>query len=82
MTQRGDDLAISAELVDVRDNRRLWGGQYNRKLSDILVVQDEIAREISARLRLPLTGEENKQLAKQYSENNEAYLLYSLGKYH
>ena len=58
-------LTISAELVDVSDNRRLWGEQYNRKLSDILVVQDEIAREISEGLRLRLTGEEKKQLAKQ-----------------
>ena len=81
MTQRGDEVSISAELVDVRDNRRLWGGQYNRKQSNILVVQDEIAREITDGLRLRLTGEEKKQLAKQYTQNNEAYLLYNLGKY-
>ena len=81
MTHRGDDMTISAELVDVSDNRRLWGGQYNRKLSDILVVQDEIAREITEGLRLRLTGEEKKQLSKQPTENTEAYLLYSLGKY-
>ncbi len=82
VTQRGDDLTISAELVDVSDNRRLWGQQYSRKLSDILVVQNEIAREISERLRLPLTGEEKKQLAKQSTANNDAYLLYSLGNYY
>ena len=82
MTQWGEDVTISAELVDVSDNRRLWGGQYNRKKSDILVVQDEIAREITEGLRLRLTGEEKKQLAKQYTQNNEAYLLYSLGNYY
>jgi serine/threonine protein kinase/Tfp pilus assembly protein PilF len=81
LTQQGDGLAISAELVDVRDNRRLWGEQYSRKLSDILVVQEEIAREISEGLRLRLTGEEKKQLAKQHTENTEAYLHYSLGRY-
>jgi serine/threonine protein kinase len=81
MTQLGDDVTITAELVDVRDNRHLWGGQYNRKLSNILVVQDEIAREITSGLRLRLTGEQRKQLTKQYTENNEAYLLYSLGNY-
>jgi TolB-like protein/DNA-binding winged helix-turn-helix (wHTH) protein len=81
MTQRGDDVTISAELVDVRDNRRLWGGQYNRKLSDILAVQGEIAREISEGLRLRLTGEEQQRLAKQHTEDTEAYLLYSLGNY-
>jgi hypothetical protein len=69
-------------LVDVRDNSRLWGEQYNRKLSDILAVQEEIAREISEGLRLQLTGEEKKQLEKRYTQNTEAYLLYTLGRYH
>jgi len=82
MTKRGDELTISAELVDVRDNRRLWGEQYNRKLSDILVIQDEISREITRGMRLQLTGAEKQQLAKQYTENYDAYLLYSRGKYY
>ncbi|MDQ3258389.1 MAG: tetratricopeptide repeat protein, partial [Acidobacteriota bacterium] len=82
ISQRGDDLAISAELVDVRDNRRLWGAQYSRKLSDILSVQEEIAREISEGLQLRLTSEEKKRLAKQHTENTDAYLLYSLGNYY
>jgi serine/threonine protein kinase len=81
MTQRGDDLKISTELVDVRDNSRLWGEQYHRKLSDILSVQEEIARKISEGLRLRLSGEERKQLAKKYTENSDAYLLYSLGRH-
>ncbi len=82
MKQRGDDLTISTELVDVRDNSRLWGEQYTRKLSDILSVQEEIARRISEALRLQLTGEEKKQLEKRYTQNTEAYFLYSLGRYH
>ena len=82
MTQRGDDVTISAELVDVSDKRRLWGEQYRRKLSDILVVQNEIAQEITEGLRLRLTGEEKKQLARQHTQNNDAYLLYSSGNYY
>src|SRR2546425_2252432 len=82
LIQRGDDLTISAELVDVRDNRRLWGEQHNRKLSDILQVQEEIAREISEKLRLRLTGEERSQLAKHYTDNNEAYQAYLQGRYY
>lgn len=82
MTQQGDSLAVSTELVDVRDNRRLWGEQYNRKRSDILSVQEEIARKISEGLRLRLSGEEKKQLEKRYTQNTEAYFLYSLGRYH
>jgi len=82
LTKQGDILVISTELVDVRDNRRLWGEQYSRKLSDLLVVEAEIAQEISENLRLRLTGEERKQLAKRYTDNSEAYQLYLLGQYH
>lgn len=82
VVQRGDDLSISIELIDVRDNRRLWGEQYSSKLSEILAVQGRIAREISERLRLRLTGDEQKQLAKHYTENAEAYQLYLLGRHY
>jgi TolB-like protein/DNA-binding winged helix-turn-helix (wHTH) protein/Tfp pilus assembly protein PilF len=82
VTQRGDDLVINVELVDVRDNRHLWGQQYNRKLADITVVQTEIAQEISERLRLRLTGEERQRLAKRYTQSGEAYQLYVLGRYY
>ena len=81
LTQHGDRLSISAELVDVRDNRRLWGEQYNRNLSEILIVKDDIARQISTGLRLRLSGEEKKQLAKHDTDDPEAYRLYNLGNY-
>jgi tetratricopeptide (TPR) repeat protein len=81
LTQHGDDLVISTELVDVRDNRRLWGEQYNRKLSDILAVQTEIAQQISKNLRLRLSGEDRKLLARNYTEDTDAYRRYSLGMY-
>ena len=80
--QHGNDLSISAELIDVRDNRLLWGQQYTRKITDILAVQEEIAREISEKLRLRLTIEERTQLAKRYPENAEAYQLYLKGRYY
>ena len=80
--QRGDGLIVSAELVDVQDNRHLWGGQYNRKLSDILAVQEEISREISEKLRLKLTGQEQRQLAKRYTDNIEAYQHYLKGRFY
>jgi serine/threonine-protein kinase len=81
LTQQGDGLLISAELVDVKDDRRLWGEQYNRKLSDILVVQREIAQQISSGLRLRLSGEEKKEIAKQYTENPNAEIAYLKGRY-
>jgi serine/threonine-protein kinase len=78
---RGDDLAISIELVDARDNRQLWGERYNRKLSDMMQVQADISHAVSEKLRLRLTGEEQKLLAKRYTENTEAYQAYLKGRY-
>src|SRR5207253_120792 len=69
ITQLGDNLSISAELVDARTNSRLWGEQYNRNPTDILKVQTEIAREISERLRVKLTGEQQNRMTKRYTDN-------------
>src|SRR5439155_2559716 len=82
IVRRGDALSIRAELVDARDDTHLWGEEYNRRLSDILSVQEEIARDISGKLRRHLTGEEKKRLTKRYTENAEAYGLYLRGRYH
>jgi serine/threonine protein kinase/Tfp pilus assembly protein PilF len=82
LTERGDNLSISAELVDVRNDRQIWGEQYNRRLTDILAVQEEISREISEKLRSKLTGEQQKRLTKRYTEDTEAYQLYIKGRYH
>jgi serine/threonine protein kinase len=80
--QRNDELSISIELVDARDNSHIWGEQYNRKLSDILAVQEAISREVSEKLRVQLTGEEKKRLRKAATENPEAYQLYLKGRYY
>jgi eukaryotic-like serine/threonine-protein kinase len=76
VVQRGDDLSVSVELMDAQDNSHLWGAQYNRKLADIFAVQEEIAKEISEKLRLRLSGEEQELLTKRYTNNTEAYQLY------
>ena len=82
VTQRGDSLIISAELTDVRTNRSLWSEQYDRKLSDAVTVQREIAGEISLRLRERLTGEEKAKLSKGGTTDSEAYQLYLKGRYY
>ncbi len=81
VTQRGDSLNVQTELVDVLKVSQLWGAQYHRKLADILAVQEEIATEISDKLRLRLTGSEQKLLTKRYTQNTEAYQLYLKGRY-
>src|SRR5438128_5357182 len=81
ITQRGDNLTISAELVDVRYNKLLWGEQYERKMSELLSPQREIAREIVDKLQLKVSGQE-RGLAKHYTESNEAYQLYMKGRFY
>jgi TolB-like protein/DNA-binding winged helix-turn-helix (wHTH) protein/Flp pilus assembly protein TadD len=80
--QRGDNLIIKTELSDVRDNRQIWGEQYERKVSDLLALQKEIASSIVDNLKLRLTGEERNRLAKSHTDNAEAYELYLKGRYH
>ncbi len=80
MTQRGDGLSISVELINAQDNSEIWGQQYNRKLADVFAVQEEIAKEISEKLRLKLTGAERQQLAKRPTENIKAFQYYMQGR--
>jgi len=82
VVQRGDDLSVSAELVDAREDKQLWGEQYSRKLADIHSVQQEIATAISGNLRVRLTSEDKTRLAKSSPTNVEAYQLYLKGRYH
>jgi serine/threonine-protein kinase len=82
LLQRGDNLTVSAELVDVRDNKQLWGDQYQRKISDLLAVQREIATEISGSLRLKLSAPEQTRITKRYTDNPEAYQLYLQGRFY
>ena len=82
MIQRGDRLVVQTELVDVANDAQLWGGQFIRKLDDIFEVQEELARQISEKLRLRLTPEDEKRLAKRPTQNREAYQLSLKAQYH
>jgi serine/threonine protein kinase/Tfp pilus assembly protein PilF len=79
--QRGDDLSVSVELVDAREDKQLWGEQYSRKLADLHSVQQEIATSISENLRVRLTSEEKSRLVKSFEPKPEAYQLYLKGRY-
>jgi len=82
VTSRGDSLVIDVELTDARSNRNLWSEQYNRKLSDVLAVQSEIAGEVSARLREKLAGKAPAQIARGGTSDPAAYQLYLQGRYY
>jgi serine/threonine-protein kinase len=80
VAQRGESLVINIELIDARDNRQIWGQQYNRKLADVFAVQEEMAKEISEQLRLKLSGAERQQLAKRPTKNLKAFQYYMQGR--
>ncbi|MEK6324037.1 MAG: protein kinase [Acidobacteriota bacterium] len=82
VSQLGDRLIVQVEMMSMADGSQLWGEQYNRKLTDIMTMQGDISRDISAKLRLKLTGENEKRLAKSYTENTEAYQLYLRGRFY
>jgi len=80
--KRDDNLTISVELVDARSNKLLWGEHYDRKMADLLATQREIAVAITQKLQLKLAGNDAKGVARQYTDNNEAYQLYLKGRFH
>src|SRR2546421_3927444 len=80
--RHGDSVRVQTELVEVSNGSQIWGEQYDRKMADISTVQQEIARDISDKLRLRLTGEESKRLNKKATQSEEAYDLYLKGRYY
>jgi serine/threonine protein kinase/TolB-like protein/Tfp pilus assembly protein PilF len=82
VAQRGDTLTIQTDLVGVSDGSELWGDQFNRKVSDLIAMQGDIAKEIYDNLRPRLTGGEATQVAKHDTENAEAYQLYLQGLFY
>ncbi len=80
LTRHADDISITVELIDARDNRRLWGQQYNRKVTGVVGLQQEISQEISRNLRLRLVNSE--QFAKHQTYSAEAYEAYLKGRYY
>lgn len=75
-------VSISVELVDTRNNNQIWSEQYSWKPADLSAMQADIVKDIAERLRLKLTGEEERLLAKRHIGNPEAYRLYLIGRYH
>lgn len=80
--QRGDDLILSWELVDANSGDQLGGERYTRRASTLATLQGDIARDVSNVLRAKLSGADEQRVAKNYTQNTEAYQLYLKGKYH
>jgi TolB-like protein len=82
VTPRGDNVEVSAELTDVRDNTEVWGQHYSGKSADIISLQQQIAGDIAGKLRSKLSSSEKQQVTKQGTQNPEAYELYLKGRYY
>ncbi len=80
--QRGDQLTLNLELIDVQKDVVLWSEQYNRKQTDLVSLQSEIAKDVSAKLKLKLSGADEAKVTKTSTANPEAYQAYLKGRYY
>lgn len=81
IVQRGDELAVSVELIDVRDDSHIWGERYGRKVSEVVALPQQISRDVSQKLRARADGSHDPQITRNFSPDSEAYRLYLLGRY-
>ncbi|MFY9557008.1 MAG: protein kinase, partial [Blastocatellia bacterium] len=79
---RGEQISINIELVDARDDTHVWGEQFNRRIADLSMLQEDIARQVSEKLQLRLSGEDEKRVARRYTDDSEAYQLYLKGRFY
>ena len=82
MTQRGEQLTLNLELIDAQTENVIWTDQYDRKLSDLVSLQSEIARDVSSKLKMKLSGADERNITKSYTTNPEAYRLYLQGRFY
>jgi TolB-like protein/Tfp pilus assembly protein PilF len=82
VVQRGQDVSLYVELIDVALDRAVWSQQYNRKQSDLITLQSEIARDVSGKLKTKLSGADEAKVTKTYTTNPEAYQLYLRGNFY
>ena len=81
VAQHGDDLKLSLELVSTTSQNIIWAEEYDRKRSDLVSLQSEIARDVSSKLKSKLSGADVAKVEKTYTANPEAYQLYLKGKF-
>jgi TolB-like protein/lipoprotein NlpI len=81
MLLQNGDLLISVELIDIGNNRQIWGDHYKRPAAAVYEIQEEISQEVARNLRLPITAQDQRLLAQQDTQNTDAYQLYLKGRY-
>jgi len=76
----GTRLRISAQLVETRSRHSAWAERYDRQMEDVFAIQDEIARSIAQALRITLSPQQEKTIARKPTENPQAYDYYLRGR--
>src|SRR4030095_16116171 len=82
VVQRGEDLSLFVELIDVALDKVVWSQRYDRKQNDIVTLQTDVARDVSNRLKPKMSGADEAKVMKTYTANPEAYQLYLKGKFY
>ena len=82
VVQRGEDLVLRVELVDAQTENNLWVQTYPKKLSNLIALQEDVARDVVRNLSVKLSGADEQKLVKNYTENVEAYQLFWKGRFH
>jgi DNA-binding winged helix-turn-helix (wHTH) protein/TolB-like protein/Tfp pilus assembly protein PilF len=77
-----EQMTVRLELVDANSGAHVWGERYQRPLAALIDLQVEISRHLAEQLRLPLSGADERQLAKRSTDNQQAYQLFLAGRYH
>ena len=75
----GDKVRVTAQLIDVENGFHVWSGNFDRDLTDIFAIQDEIAKEVVTALRVSLLGEVAGTMDRDQTDNLDAYTEYLLG---
>src|SRR5262245_36194746 len=79
--QMQDALSVQVDLVDTATGAQIWGAGYDRKIADLVAIKQAIAQEVTAKLKLKLSREEQRRLVRRDSTNAEAYQFYLRGRY-
>ena len=78
----GNKIRVTAQLIDVRDDRHVWTHSYDRNLDDVFGVQTDIAKQVSEALRVKILAPEIDRIVRKPTESTKAYSLYLHGRYH
>jgi DNA-binding winged helix-turn-helix (wHTH) protein/TolB-like protein/Tfp pilus assembly protein PilF len=75
-------VLVTASLIELRTGTTLWTGKFDEQFDDIFVLQESISEKVVRALEIQLNADRQTKLAKRFTNNAEAYQLYSIGIYH